>query len=543
MRYVATYALSVVSLVLLSPIASNARGEGLLPPDRPLPEVVNHYIDGPLLKAKVTIAPQVSDTILVRRLTLDLIGRIPTAAEVQAYLASTGQDKRTQLVRRLIDSSEFKQHQINEFDYLLMADGKGALRDYLTKAFDKGRTWDQMFRDLVAGDYSDPEQKQAQEFLKLRAKDLDRLTNDVSSIFFGVNISCAQCHDHPLVDDWKQDHFYGLKSFFQRTYENGGYIGERDYGLVSYLTPKGEQRQGKLMFLSGDVIDEPEAKEPDNKAKKEEQELLKKLADKKEPPPAPKFSRRAKLVEVTLQSEGRDLFARSFVNRVIQRLFGFGLVMPADQMHSANPASHPELLDWLTRDTLAHNFDLRRLVEGLVNSQAYSRSSRWEKGDLPHPSSFAVGQARPLSPYPFAYSLRVATTDPQAFAASNKPEDITKKLNGILGSSRGLAGLFPQPDDNFQVSVSETLMFSNGEMVEKDLLSDAGDRLLGRLKQMADPKEQIETAVWSVLCRAPDAEESTAMLKYLQARSDRKQDALEQIVWALLTSAEFRFNY
>ncbi len=543
MRSVASYVWSVVLLAIVSPLASEARGETLLPPDRSLADVVNHYIDGPLLKAKVTIAPQIADTVLVRRLTLDLIGRIPTPGEVQAYLASTDKDKRAQLVRRLIDSSEFKQHQINEFDFLLMADGKGGLRDYLTKAFDKGRTWDQMFRDLVSGDFSDPEQKQAQEFLKLRAKDLDRLTNDVSSIFFGVNISCAQCHDHPLVDDWKQDHFYGLKSFFQRTYENGGYIGERDYGLVSYLTPKGEQRQGKLMFLSGDVIAEPEAKEPDNKAKKEEQDLLKKLADKKEPPPAPKFSRRAKLVEVTLQSEGRDMFARAFVNRVIQRLFGYGLVMPADQMHSANPPSHPELLDWLARDTIAHQFDLSRLVEGLVNSQAYSRSSRWEKGDVPHPSSFAVGQTRPLSPYPFAYSLRVATTDPQAFATSNKPEDVAKKLNGLLGSSRGLAGLFPQPDDNFQVSVSETLMFSNGDMVEKDLLSDAGDRLLGRLKQITDPKQQIEMAVWSVLCRAPDAEETAAMLKYLQARSDRKPDALEQIVWALLTSAEFRFNY
>jgi len=80
-------------------------------------------------------------------------------------------------------------------------------------------------------------------------------------------------------------------------------------------------------------------------------------------------------------------------------------------------------------------------------------------------------------------------------------------------------------------------------MPEKDLLSDGNERLLGRLKQIADPKEQIETAVWSVLSRAPDAEEKDVLLKYLQARSDRKQDALEQVVWALLTSAEFRFNY
>src|SRR5207253_2139784 len=139
------------------------------------------------------------------------------------------------------------------------------------------------------------------------------------------NISCAQCHDHPLAKDWKQDHFYGLKSFLARTYENGGFIGERDYGLVSYLTPKGEQRQAKLMFLSGRIVDEPKRDEPDGKAKKSEQEELKKRADKKQPPPKPSFSRREKLVEIALTSDGRDMFARSIVNRLWARLFGYGL--------------------------------------------------------------------------------------------------------------------------------------------------------------------------------------------------------------------------
>src|SRR5262245_13688227 len=169
-------------------------------------------------------------------------------------------------------------------------------------------------------------QKGATDFLKSRVKDQDLLTNDVSRLFFGVNISCAQCHDHPLVPDWKQAHFYGLKSFFNRTFDNGGFIGEREYGLVSYQTPKGEARQADLMFLTGLKPKEPENKEPDGKAKKAEQDLLKKLADKKEAPPRPSFSRRSALADAALQPDQRHFLARSIVNRLIYRLYGYGLV-------------------------------------------------------------------------------------------------------------------------------------------------------------------------------------------------------------------------
>src|SRR5690606_15539413 len=119
----------------------------------------------------------------------------------------------------------------------------------------------------------------------------------------GVNVSCAQCHDHPLVADWTQDHYYGMKSFFVRSFENGDFIGEKSYGLVEYKTTAGEARQAKLMFLTGQIFDEPENKEPDDKAKKAEKELLEKLKKEKKAPDAPEYSRRAKLVEIALSPE------------------------------------------------------------------------------------------------------------------------------------------------------------------------------------------------------------------------------------------------
>src|SRR5262249_28269551 len=131
------------------------------------------------------------------------------------------------------------------------------------------------------------------------------------------------------------------------------------------------------------------------------------------PPAPPKFSLRAKLVELALAPEQREFFARAIVNRTWHRLFGRGLVMPLDQMHSANPASHPELLQWLARDVVEHGYDLRRLIRGLVLSQAYARSSRWEGEEIPQDKFFAVAQIRALTPMQMAMGLRLAGSDPE----------------------------------------------------------------------------------------------------------------------------------
>ena len=147
---------------------------------------------------------------------------------------------------------------------MLTAGEKGSLREYLVKAVGETASWDRIFRELMLPDQTDKDKKAAAEYLRARVKDSDRLTVDVSSTFFGVNISCAQCHDHPLVTDWKQDHFYGMKSFFDRSFVNGrgdaGFLGEHGYGSVKFKTTEGVERQAKLMFLSGRKVDEPEIK-------------------------------------------------------------------------------------------------------------------------------------------------------------------------------------------------------------------------------------------------------------------------------------------
>jgi uncharacterized protein DUF1549/uncharacterized protein DUF1553 len=535
-------ALAIATVLLMS--NPDTRAADLLLPDRPIAEVVDHYLDATLRKEGVKPAPTADDVTLARRLTLDLAGRIPTAAESLAYDESTDPEKKARLIDRLMASPGFVRHQATELDTMLMAGNKGSLRDYLVKVVGENVSWDKIFRELMLPDQTDKARKAAAEYLRARVKDTDRLTAEVSSTFFGVNISCAQCHDHPLVDDWKQDHFYGMKAFLDRTFingtGNGGFLGEHDYGTVKFKTTEGVERQARMMFLTGRKVAEPEAKGPD---KKKEKEQLQRAQKEKVPPPPPTFSARASLVEVALQPGEREFFSRAIVNRVWHRLFGRGLVMPLDQMHSANPPSHPDLLAWLARDTIDHGYDLRRLIRGLVLSRGYARGSQWENEDPPRASLFAVALVRPLTPTQLACSLRIATTDPAGLPIGANPAELEKRISTLEDDARSMAGAFGSAGGDTQIGAAEALLFSNGKRIAQEFLSDGDGRLVGRLKQIAAPADQIELAVRNVLSRPPDDDDRRILAGYLSQRTDRPEEACRQLVWALLTCAEFRFNH
>ncbi len=233
-------------------------------------------------------------------------------------------------------------------------------------------------------------------------------------------MSCAKCHDHPLVDDWKQDHYYGMKSFLDRTFVVGNFVGEHGYGSVKFKTTEGEEKKARFLFLTGKEVEVGGPEELTGDAKKAEKEKLDEAKKKNEAPPAPEISARAKLVEVALGPDGRDFFSKAIVNRIWHRFFGQGLVMPLDQMHSENPPSHPELLQWLARDAVEHGYDLRRLIRGLVLSHAYARESRAES-ENPDPRLFGVASPRALTPMQLAASMWVATTDPASFPDADRP--------------------------------------------------------------------------------------------------------------------------
>ena len=484
----------------------------------------------------------VSESAFIRRVTLDLAGRIPTAAELQHFRESESLKKRAELVSQLIDSPDYAFHQRNELDVLLLRrlEHNDDWRAYLLEATQNNRPWDQVFREIMLPE--DSGDTRPAMFLGKRVRDLDKLTNDCSVIWFGVNVGCAKCHDHPLVPDWEQSHYYGMASFFKRTYRaKNGRLGERHNGKIKYKTTSGEEYESEFMYLTGAKVDEPELDWNKDRAKAFEEAVKKSEKDDKADPPRPQFRPREKLVQVALSDRDSDFFARNIANRLWARMFGRGLVHPLDQMHSENPPSHPELLTTLADDLKRHDYDLKRLLHAIALTDAYAR--REAVGQRVSPELFASSIPRPLSPHQLSLSYRIATSSPLDFTGLESENEWKTRREELEKRSESVARQLEIPDEGFQVPVSEALWFSNNAHIQNDYLNAGGNRLVGYLSSIPSNDEIVSAATRSVLSRDPLPEESTAMVQYLEKRPDQRVDAIRQIVWALLSSPEFRFNH
>lgn len=515
----------------------------LLSPETSPQEAIDHYILQALKERQMIPAPRATDSELVRRITLDLAGRPPTPSEFRSFLFNPSPQHLENYVRRLMDSACFKEQQVEEFNWLLMDGRGGELKNYLETAFGENRSWDRIFKEIIVADYEDESAKGAAQFIKERVRDIDRLTNDVSVRFFGVNISCAQCHDHPNVPDWTQASYYGMKSFFGRTFDNGGFVTERAYGQVSYKTTEGDTRNAPLQFIDGQRIDD-DSEEWNNEQRKAEKERLETLKQEKKPAPLPSNSRRARLVREGLAADQQGYFARAMVNRMWHRLMGAGLVEPMDQMHGDNPPSHPELLLWLADWFARSDFDLNGLIKGVVFSKAYQRSSAWTNGDRPVKSTYAAANLRVLTPRQYAASLLIGATSPQAFdGCLPSDEKHHEQLATLLKHLDKTASWFERPGDGFYFSVDEALQLSNGEDIRSLLFDNRQDNLVVELLKEPTPEKQVEKAYFNVLNRLPTKSETETMIQFLGLEGDQIKSQLESLIWVLLTSPECRLNH
>jgi hypothetical protein len=499
-------------------------------------------------KVGVIPAPLVSDSEFARRVTLDLAGRIPTPKELKEFLADIDVGKRARLVDQLMVSEDYSFHARNELDIQLLArlQWNNEWRAYLLQAIREHRSWDRLFCEILLPEKMRPDDKGAVAFLKQRANDLDAMTNDTSTLLFGVNIACAKCHDHPLVADWHQDHYFGFAKFFKRTFATrSGLMAERFEGDIKFTTTLGEEKRAAFMFLNGESIVEPEL----SRSAEEWTEIRAKIKqaesnDKADPPPVPSFSPREQLVSLALDSNKSNLLAQNAANRIWARLMGRGLIHPIDQMHSENPASHPQLLDYLTTELVDHDYDTRALIRGIVLSDAYARGSRLpDSSQLPSPEWFAVRTPRPLTPFQYSLSLWVASRNPDSLPGRVKPADWPKIREQWEQRAEQFARRFEIPEEHFQVSVEEALLLSNSPQIEGEFLRNQSDTLVGYLQTVGDEPRIIDAAFFNVLARDPKEEERAMVRFYLGARGDRRDQAIQQWVWALLTSAEFRFNH
>jgi hypothetical protein len=240
--------------------------------------------------------------------------------------------------------------------------------------------------------------------------------------------------------------------------------------------------------------------------------------------------------------EEKQFFSRAIVNRLWANFMGRGLVHPIDQMHSANPPSIPDLLEGLSDDFADNGYDIDRLVAAIVSTCVYQQTSLKNGDDAPSADLFARAALRPLTPYQYAMSMALVTGDSsyeQADAANR-----LRKFRDLEGQvSRAVkADLLDRATDRYQASANEALYVSNHPDIQK-LVVPAGNNLVARLVAMTDNKQAVETAILTILARPADAEECEFLVKWLEEHKQDRAKAFGEMAWALMTSAEFRFNH
>jgi hypothetical protein len=495
-------------------------------------------------------APPASDAEFLRRVTLDLTGTVPTAAETRAFLADKAPDKRARRIDALLGSVGYARRMAQVFDVALMerrADvrvPRAEWENFLRDAFARNLPYDQLVRQILAADGVDPKARGPAKFLLDRNLEPNLVTRDVARLFLGRNLQCAQCHDHPNVDDYKQDQFYGIYAFLNRSYlfPDAGpkaVIAEKADGEVTFVSvfdkSKVQKSTGPRM-LRGKPLPEP------TPVKGKEYTV----APAKDVRPVPAYSRRARLADAVTAADN-PAFARTAANRLWAVMFGRGLVQPLDFDHPENPPSHPELLDLLAAEFAAQKFDVKALLREIALSRTYQRSSEVPAGLTDMPADrYLVAPLKPLSPEQFGYAIVQATgqADAERLALGKGLTDaaLDARLAGQVGPFRNaFVGRPGEPEGGgFTATLDQTLFLKFGGPL-RALLNPRPGNLADRLGKLNDPAAVADELFVSVLTRPPTDEERREVAESL-AGPDRAA-ALREWVWVLIASGEFRFNH
>jgi len=562
-----TEVVKVVRRIALAVVAWSAFGNAAMA-EESLPQ----RIDALLLKQAggAPVAPVADDAEFLRRVTLDFAGRIPTAKELHDFLADRRTNKRALTVDALLASPDYPRRMQDLFNAMLMErrGDNAEWTTFLETAFQANTPWDRIARDILDPDADDPKKRGAAFFYtkrldKVGTQDTDYpgLTRDVGRLFLGMDLQCAQCHNHLFIDNYKQQDFQGLFIVYQNTAIRGD---------VKFPAISEKPLTKKIEFVS--VFDKiPLSTGPKVPGMAEMKLPEFKPGDEYAVPPNKqkntlgtlKFSP-LEAIAYELPTPKNQAFVRNIVNRLWFVMFGRGLVNPLDQQHPANPPSHADVMELLSQEFVAHKFDIKWLLRELALTEAYQRSSVLPSSGEVKPDRFTVGGEKRLSaeqvyaamlvatgPWPKSEAKAPAAEATKLAAAAAKPVVAAAPSAVITGPLpetqlraafiKAFANAPQDPEIEFTPSLKSALFLLNDPAV-LGLLTPYPGNLMERLTKAADDKVADEL-YRSVLSREPTDEERSAAQQYLQANAKRRAAALTDLAWSVLASTEFAVNH
>ncbi len=493
-----------------------------------LSQQIDELISVRISKEKATPAPACSDAEFIRRVYLDVAGKIPPVSRVREFLADKTSTKRAELVDELLESSRYVVNFTTMWRNALIPEAIGDLRlsqavpgfeAWLRKALAEDIRYDEFVRQIVdsplnangtPSQYAEGDGPTPAGFYIAKEGKPENLASATSRVFLGRRIGCAQCHDHPF-DEWKQEQFWQFAAFFSGVDPTQNMAGAKlKPGTIKI--PDSEDSV-TAAYLTGGAPD------------------LKTNAD----------ARRS--LAQWIVDENNPFFAEVAVNRLWGHFYGRGLVEPVDDFSAENPASHPELLKLLSESFVASGCDLKFMVRAMTGTKTYQRTSQQTDASQETPELFARMAVKGLTEEQIFDTLAEATGHFEAYRA-----DQPFVLQQNTPRSEFLE-LFRNDSDSRteqQTTILQALAMMNGEFVALHTHLENSQTLaaVANVPFMSD-EDRVETLFLATLSRKPTAPEREKFVKYVKSggASDDAKTALTDVFWALLNSSEFLLNH
>jgi hypothetical protein len=487
-----------------------------------LAKIIDDEINLRLKQENLKASPQADDAEFLRRVYLDLTGVIPPADKVKEFLESKDPNKREKLIDDLLADSQYGKQLAEIWANLIVPVDSGnrllqpeGLRKWLEEAFNSNKSWNKIVEELVtaSGDLS---ANGAVTFFVANPS-VDKMTNQVTTLFLGVQLQCAQCHNHPFTG-WKQDEYWGMAAFFTK--------------VRSSATPQQAAKNGTTITVS-------EAATPKAGKKGAAVEGFRVVPAKflgAQTASIPAGGPARPVLAKWLTSPDNPYFAKAMVNRMWAHFFGRGFVNPVADMHDGNPATHPELLAALTEQFKRHDFDLKYLVKAILLSEAYQRTSKPFAGNEDDTELFSRMGVKAMSPEQLYDSIAQVVGPakggfgPGAGGKKGGPRTPRDQFIAFFRVDEGSDPL------EYQAGIPQALRLMNSPQLNN------GGKALDEAMKRGTPAAAIDYLYLATVSRHPTAAETQKLAAYV-GKQNNLRTGYSDILWALLNSSEFTLNH
>jgi hypothetical protein len=512
---------------------------------------VDRLLAEEVFKSDSKLAPRADDATFLRRIWLDIVGDIPSPEHVTAFLLDPSADKRERVVRELLADPQYGQNWARYWRDVVFSRkleeraeiASSAMVADLTRQLNDNVGWDKIATDFITAT-GDVKENGLAAIQMAQDGRTEEITAEVSRIFLGIQIQCAQCHDHK-TDRWKREQFHELAAFFPRvglgqvqspvknTFQIN--INDAPRGQMP-RNPDAANRRGR-----------PEHYMPDLERPNADGTLMTPkffLTNQRMPLGTPDAIRRGTLAE---WMTANPWFATALVNRMWGELVGEGFYEPIDDMGPDRTANGKKAVEYLSRSFAESGFDVKWLFRTIVATDAYQRESRPRRGSDDTP--FLANVAQPLRADQL-YNALLAAADLSEAELAAGARGRGRRGGPPVGPRRGPGGPRQQFDDTFGYdpsdpretvtgSIPKSLAMMNGPRVNQVARAQTRGTALGQLvDDIKDDEALIVELYLRTLSREPTAEEVQTALAFRRTVGLRTA-AFEDLLWALLNTAEF----